>query len=390
MTLDMAVKHSLKEDDPAGLEQLVGVPGKAAQIKTILRSMPAIPGGNGLQLLKRVLEETSELQSPRLDLLEMQLSGKQLTELLSLCGDAVKALDLSYNALITANDIPTLVSAAPSMRLLALMNCPAVEGSRLLALPRDQSHQLTSLESILHPALLTLKKPLAFPAAFAFANVAAVMSMWYGPLTCASVPLLTPAQVVQALTDALPWRGVDLSDQRAHAGLAMAQHTLPYVGCAALHAGARAPGTSHRPRTVASVPLLAPGHPRGAQALWAFVLRFSLEPMFARMGSKNGWAFVRLTRHADAPAPVEGPPDDGDALHKLFFPGRFVGPPLSEQYTAEVCDLDGFLVRMAREGRPMPADDAVRELKELLAARYPETDTLLCPFADDLQLSDLS
>ena len=369
MSLDTAVKHALEEDNPENLEGLTWVPGKAAQIKATLRGLATLPAG-GVWLLRRVLEETKELQSLRIDLSKIQLTSEQLLEIVSSCGDTVKTLDFSYNSHITADTLPSIVTAAPSVRRLILMNCPAIKSSRLLALVRNQPGQLKSLEGILHPALLTMEKPDPYPAAFTFVNFRPS-----GNLACVSLPLFTPAQIIQGIADAVPWR---FQFQRWEDDpRAPADHALPMVGCSAFHSGVREPGESFGARPVVSVPFLTPKVPRDATSLWIFFLRYS-KPGRSTHGLKNGWAFLHLTHRSATPrkAPI------GDAK-------RAKPVPLHKAYSAKVHDLDGFLEAMQREGRPMPSEDAVRHLRMLLSANGPGAETHICPFIANLQLSEL-
>ena len=63
--------------------------------------------------------------------------------------------------------------------------------------------------------------------------------------------------------------------------------------------------------------------------------------------------------------------------------------PLSHEYVSKVCDLDGFLGFMEREGRPMPSRDAVRVLRERLNSTNPQTGAKWIPFLNKLKLEQI-
>ena len=63
--------------------------------------------------------------------------------------------------------------------------------------------------------------------------------------------------------------------------------------------------------------------------------------------------------------------------------------PLKDEYVAKVYDLDGFLGCMEREGRPMPSDEAVRELRERLNSKNHETNEKWVLFLSRLKLEEI-
>ncbi|TBU27663.1 hypothetical protein BD311DRAFT_367877 [Dichomitus squalens] len=80
------------------------------------------------------------------------------------------------------------------------------------------------------------------------------------------IPFSTPAQVVQALTDILPWRERSkLGDNHAH--------TTPLASLSAFRTGLRKPGQTLGERTVVSVSLLSPRIPRGQRTFRCLVTR---------------------------------------------------------------------------------------------------------------------
>ena len=195
LTLDVAVKHSLDINNASDLERFIWLPGKVAELKRILRDLSPFPD-SGIQLLVCVLSELKE--STRVDLSTFQLSGTQLAEILSSCGE-ITFLDASFNSILATDDIPKVLKVAPTLRRLVIMGCPSVSDAHILALVQNEPSRFKSLEGILHPAFLTIEKPDPYPTAFTFVNVRDT-----GNLACASMSFFTPAQVVQALIDVLP------------------------------------------------------------------------------------------------------------------------------------------------------------------------------------------
>ena len=374
LSLDITVRRWVEEADTADLEELDWLPGKGSQIMAILRKMDPIPVG-AARLLKHAFVESKMSDGPRVDLSKFQLSGALLADVLSLCSLEVETLDLSYNTLIRARDLPAIVAAVPRLRRLVLMGCTRVKRVRLFPLLRERRKEFNHLEGIYHRGLLTLEKPANYSSAFTYCA-----KRQTGHLICASIPLFTPGQVVQALSDVIPWQPgaesftdgpPDLSDSIDYA--------LPLVAVCAFQGGARAAGVPFGERAVVTVPGLSMHVPRGEKELWAFYLcledhgmttmgRFmSIMAPREPVTPQHGWAFLRLTAR-EGEKPQEGV------------------VPLEEEYNCEVYDLDGFLAQMEREGRPMPYEDVVRTLRGKLDTVDPETGNKRVEFLSTLEL----
>ena len=325
----------------------------------VLQTLHCLPV-TGVELLIRVIEEMHRVDQSRVDMSKLQLTRDQVIHILHSTQLAAKVLDLSHNTVLVASDIPAIVAAAgPTLRRLVLMDCLAIEGPSLLSLIGERPQELKCLEGILHPALLTLEKPDPYPSSFTFVNVKST-----GTWVCTSIALFTPAQVVQALTDVVPWRNpsetqdgtIELPDSFWGA--------MPMEGCSAFHSGQREPGVGFGQRTVVSVPFQTPKIPREKKVLWTFFL----QARDSSLRTDPGWAFVRFI-----PRDSSTPPSSKDRC-----------PTLDEAYSEyEVCDLQGFLQCMEQEGRPMPTDAAVEKLEELLYVRDEASGKAYFPFLDD-------
>ncbi|KAI1785354.1 hypothetical protein LXA43DRAFT_1066002 [Ganoderma leucocontextum] len=355
LTLDVAVKRSLDTEDASDVERLILLPGKAPEIKNVLRSLKPFPD-SGTQLLVRVLSELKE--GARVDLSNLQLSGTQLIEVLSGCGE-IAFLDVSFNSILIVDDVLKLLEAAPTLRRLVMIGCSSIADAHILALVQDEPSRFKSLDSLFHPAFLTVEKPDPYPTAFTFVN-----ARDSGNLACASLPFFTPAQVIQALIDVLPWKA-------AKENRYIMDASLPLVGFSAFHGGTRMPDEKFSQRAVVSVPFLSIRIPRGQKDLWVFVLSRASKFCFTR--KKNMWGFVHFTRSeeepsGDAPSPVteNAPTRQRMPVQKLGCSGRLY-------------DLRGFLECMASEGRPMPSEAAVKELERILYKKHSKTGEFYCP-----------
>lgn len=355
-TFDTAVKYSMDADDTFDLERLILLPGGALEIKRILRGRNPFPESN-IQLLVRVL---SELRAgARVDLANFQLSGTQLIDVLFGCG-GVAFLDVSFNSALATEDIPKLLEAVPTLRRLVTIGCSSVVDAHILALVQNEPSRFKSLEGLLHPAFLTITKPDSYPIAFAHVGVA-----MDGTLTCASQPFFTPAQVVQALIDVLPWR-----DAKINSGYG--NYVDPMEGFSSLHGGARAPDEKFGRRAVVSVPLLSPRIPPGQKDFWVFALHRASKCGYVpeRVKNKNMWGFVHIKGSEEH---TTGSGSGSDSSGVSGRPG----------YSGWLYDLHGFLECMAREGRPMPSDAVVKELERILYKKHLKTGEFYCPFMQE-------
>ncbi|KAI1785360.1 hypothetical protein LXA43DRAFT_1185915, partial [Ganoderma leucocontextum] len=321
LTFDAAVKHSLDTADTRDLERLIWLPGKAERSRrfsaTLLRSLILAPNYS-------------------VDLSDFQLSGFQLLEVLSGCGE-IAFLDASFNSVLVAEDIPKVLDAAPTLRRLVIIGCSSITDAHVLALVQNEPSRFKSLEGLVHPAFLTVEKPDPYPTAFTFVN-----GIDNRNLACASIPFFTPAQVIQALIDVLPWNAQEGGS------------SYPMMGFSTFHAGVRAQDEKFGQRPVVSVPFLTPMIPRGQKDFWAFIVSRA-SPPFSK-NQKNMWGFVHFTSE-DESGTSDAVPETESPVTGWREPVRKLG------CTGQLYDVRGFLECMASDGRPMPSEAAVKELE---------------------------
>ena len=353
MSLGIAMKHSIQNADTTELEKMLWLPGKAVRVKTLLHALRPFPN-SALRLLSIALKELKE--TSRVDLTGFQVSGTQIaTSLYDM--DDTYSVDLSDNTVIVADDIIDIVAAAPSVRRIVLMGCPSVDGARLLELVRCQPTRFRTVEGILHPAFCSLEKPGAYPSAFSCASSRVSYSV---STSCVSIPFFTAAQVVQAITDVIPWQDGLKSDRMRDAS-----YHAQEVAFAAFHSGTRQHGQSRRERTVMTVPLESSWlPPLRSKSLWTFIWKMSENNDRRNAEAHKWWGFVHITRR-------EPQETDGDPVEMTIY------------------DLQGFLQCMAQEGRPMPSDEAVAKLEKILYLKDEDTGEYCCPLMKQEHLSEI-
>ena len=143
------------------------------------------------------------------------------------------------------------------------------------------------------------------------------------------------------------------------------------TGFYAFHAGPRTPYEKFGQRPVVSVPFLTPVIPRGQNDFWAFIVSRSSGGL--RKNQKNIWGFVHFTRSEEEPAGSVPPAKKGASMRG--------GATVRELgCTGQLHDLRGFLECVEKEGRPMPAEGAVKELERILHNKHGKSGEFYCPF----------
>ena len=357
LSLDIAVRHAIGEGKTEELEKLLWLPGKAMQVKSKLHDLDQFTE-SAMHLLINTFMELQE--TSHVDLTGFQLSGAQVAALLAALKE-IRSVDLSANASLIADDLLDIIAAAPTLRRIVLMNCASVDGTRLLEIVDTSPSTFKGIEGILHPAFLTITKPDPYPCAFTYA---AALGQ---ELCCVSLPFFTPSQIVQALTEIIPWRPGSPFITSSGKFTPRRMDARPLVGCSAFQSGTREPGQTVHERTVVTVPFLSPRIPRGQKNLWTFVRQWR----DWMSDGTDSWGFVHYTRR-DASQPITAEEPEAwsgakELQRRMMDPGE-----------GKVYDLRGFLECMEREGRPMPAEDAVEQLDDILFAKDPLTGEYYC------------
>ncbi|KAI0327935.1 hypothetical protein GY45DRAFT_1074891 [Cubamyces sp. BRFM 1775] len=368
-----------------------------------------------------------------LDLSDHILSTEQVLLVASKFPD-IEALSLSWNFALEEGDILRIISDLPSLRRLHVMH---FKGPDVQELVLENPEPFYQLESLLCPLFLVCPgaecpRP-HVPVSFAFMYLTRATS---DPPPWVSLPFCTPAQIVQALIDILPlafceheygesvrlWKDDTFFMTRVRAGpneFTMPSNGFPFYMTASMliHAtlscAARKPGELWSERRIVSMPLQdllnLPRNRGEILGTWTFCFDWDHRRKGRSDPGKNCWGFVHYevlnkrpeTEPDGVPEsePKDGPscttigsvdiPESADANVKMAVFGWQILPG------AKVYDLRGFLRCMADEGRPLPDEDAIKRLEQILDTRDPVTGELVCPLlgegeAPEMQLFPLT
>ncbi|KAJ8461986.1 hypothetical protein ONZ51_g11192 [Trametes cubensis] len=372
---------------------------------------------------KMELKETTFL-----DLSDVNLTAAQVIDLVQR-HPSVEAVSLSRNYMLKSSDIPFIVSSIPSLKRLHVMHRSDLGFQAVLI---EHAAEFKQLEALLCPVLLTCPgeecdKP-NIPISFTFLYGERV-SLHPPPLV--SVPLCTPAQIVQALTEILPhaFEEQDYGDSarlcREYGSKAflesrprpprvrsmvMASHTFPFYMSAnmlihaALSSGVHKPGEPWSERRIVNLPIVnvvnslpddGEADQKGGNWMFMFIWSAHRDYLQKDLPRHNTWAFVygdliRVELDISVQDESEGQTTfDEQTARQLSHdeepaPGFLCirrTPPNLKTY-----DLRGFLRCMADEGRPLPDEEAVRRLEEILDTRDTVTGDLVCPLAQSHEI----
>ncbi|EIW54327.1 uncharacterized protein TRAVEDRAFT_23430 [Trametes versicolor FP-101664 SS1] len=342
-----------------------------------------------------LIEALQDLRaSTFLDLSGIQLSLRQLMTVLRQFPE-VEALSISGNKLIQPGHLPALIASTPTLRRLHAMHLGFESFDVLHSLLHEHSAAFRQLEGLMCPPLLTPNQEITWPASFIFHHATQATSD--RPIYV-SVPLCTPAQVVQALTEilrlafqeyrygesaALWYRNLEfLTHARPGPNsYAMPANGFPFYMSAetclhtVLSSATLRPDQCWGERPVVGVPSHSQAYTLRGEGgrTWMFWFDWDHRRHQRENPGKNMWGFVRCE------ATLHGDVDDPD--------GITTGIPLHSTYSQTVHDLRGYLRCMADEGRPLPDADAVERLERILAMRDPDTMQPVCALMtqDDLE-----
>ncbi|KAI0333019.1 hypothetical protein GY45DRAFT_1298126 [Cubamyces sp. BRFM 1775] len=284
------------------------------------------------------------------DLSGFPLTVPEIVELLSPLAKAA-ALSLARNPCISTVDIPGLLNVIPHVSRLSLMGCQGIEGDKLVTLIKDQPLSFRTLEGLIHPALARFHESAGYPIAFTF-----ICAMYPGELVGVTLPMFTPSQVLQGLSEILEKARLCLSDSPTMSdvtllglvGYKLTEHERrgsvfhihpSTIAQTSLTLAADKPSNGDK-RVIATAPRvlawpLVSDTPEGS---WAFSLDLDME-----VPSRRKWGFI----HYNTPLPSKRD------LIGVRAPGK-------------VYDLRGFLRCMEEEGRPLPSPSLVDKLESIL------------------------
>ncbi|KAK7061631.1 hypothetical protein R3P38DRAFT_3302794 [Favolaschia claudopus] len=318
LSLKPAIKHGVETGETEELEELAWHPGKAQLMKPILRDLKPFPE-SGMALLTKVLQHEWDVgkAEPPLDLAGFAFSDSQLISVLKKFPgvEAVELLDLSSTS-ITVDTLRQLLPTMPKLRRLILLDT-SIDNETLYKLLEEEPKLFITLEELIHPAFLSWQDTADYPNAFAYVGV---HSSQYA--CSASLPVFTPASVIQCLTDLLgPIVGLSAYEAYGVFGTSL-------VPQAAFATGVRKEGQPWSERRVHCFPALLdrPFNGKG----WLFAATWA--SMFDQSPSRFGFVSV---------------------------------DPSSTPPKTRILDLKGWLAAMEAEGRPPASEAAVKKLEQI-------------------------
>lgn len=164
------------------------MPGKAEVITAALRAQRPFSDG-GLALLSKVIGLRAETDVT-LDLSGYHLSSEQIVTIATQFED-VEVLRLSSNPRLTIEGLHKVLPSLPNLRRLILLDTPITD-DEIYNLVAKHSTLCPNVQAIIHPCFLRHDE-------HKYANAFAIITS----SGAASLPWLTPPQVVQNITDYL-------------------------------------------------------------------------------------------------------------------------------------------------------------------------------------------
>ncbi|KZT12653.1 uncharacterized protein LAESUDRAFT_709867 [Laetiporus sulphureus 93-53] len=352
---DIALKPALMRfielEDVDALDQFLWLPGKADQMKSLIRELKPIPATAALLLRKLYGNDI-----PSLDLTDFDLTQEVLLQLVSNLGK-LTALNLSFNTRITADTVHLVLTTVPSLRRLVLMGCTSVTEKELYQLLQTYPRIFYNLEALMHPTLLKAIALPAFPASFTY--IASNSARWAEICGC-SLPVFTPESIVRSLTDAI----CALANQDT-------MYT-DYSNAVAAVCGVREREKAWNERSVVTVPVLSTQFLTKDYSGWALLSLFNKGYTGSNGSLNDGYAFVRAKKsfHQDCAEETESRAEDmdEDKVDRLF----------------DIFDVRGFAHATAEEGRPSLSETAIEQL-ELYLCRSEDTAANLGRLASKLK-----
>ncbi|THG98610.1 hypothetical protein EW026_g3611 [Hermanssonia centrifuga] len=394
-SLPQAILQTIEGGDTTIIEQLLWLPGKRKDVRDVLQAQKPYPD-EGLPLLAKTLKELSDTP------LSVDLSGFDLADaqVIALAQglESVEALNLSRIARITIDGVREVLTLLSSgLKRIVLMNCESIADEDIWELLRTKPSLFYKLEALMHPALLQITQNPSRTPAITF------LTLPNDSYRGVSLPIFTPAGVIQGLTDFIasmvlinPWQF---------------DATGGAIITAACTASPRKPGQSWNERNIVTAPSLSFDTLSNDIGGWIFIVRCAAFPF----GGPNGWALLRFPpRPSKAKRISEGKPQkktseskgssgeagevegasgntenrdlaENDSSDKETDPGDSNETVTHSGLNFELHDIRSFLAITTQEGRPAVPEEAVLCLEELLRrlednpTRSPPGKRLMCP-----------
>ncbi|KAF9055233.1 hypothetical protein BDZ89DRAFT_1125007 [Hymenopellis radicata] len=324
LALGPAVDAALASGDTSVLDKLVWMPDKAVALRTFLQSKSPFPE-TGISLLAEIVKQDCQSTEGRIvDLTGLALNSDQVVKVLSELKD-IRSLTLPAVPEVTIDTVRLVLSAHTNIQHLTLLNT-GVSSNDLGNLIADEPKLFYSIRRLVHPYIFQYHdvdhaKGVRYVSAFTYFSPPGGLS--YEPVI-ASIPLLHPAQVVQALTDALG-PSVDPPEFLGSSAL------FPLI---ALGTDVREAGRPWRERHISSFPRSCVNAFRGEG--WVFLNNMNFNPL--------------VLNPPKGKADEEGDRGEDNASD----PPRHL-----------ICDFKQFLKVLEDEGRPSPSPEAVEVLDDI-------------------------
>ncbi|KIY66122.1 hypothetical protein CYLTODRAFT_378308 [Cylindrobasidium torrendii FP15055 ss-10] len=380
----LSIDAAISSNNSTGLQDLFWIPDKAALIAERLRAAPSVPD-SAIDTLMMLLHHGMQESNPRVDLSVYSLTPKQTIACVTKIKPSAIA-SLTVPKSFTVDGVRKLLTIRPAIRRLDLLQT-SITKADLAKLLHEEPQIFYHVESLVHELSL-LPGPddtyaSEFVPAFSLFHLTHCNSVGGGGFPSASLPLLYPPQVVQALTDYISLFAQENFDRELSLA---AKDMVPHV---LMGAATREEGVPWSKRYVNAHPKTTSAGLDGAG--WVCVLSF---PAF---GDDNHWyfGFVKM----NPKAVVEQDPEKVKTKTRLVEESKNLYAAAAEMeegeekeevlnkandasYTARgmnstemvvvngdehlVCGLNEWLAIMKEEGRPVPSDAAVEKLNGII------------------------
>ncbi|KAJ8519780.1 hypothetical protein ONZ45_g3297 [Pleurotus djamor] len=312
ITIDLAVRQSIDEEDFSAIEQLIWMPGRADQILSALSQQDKFSEG-ALSLVAKVLDVDPNRDTVNLS--GWKLASGQIKSLFS-GRVGVKSVNLARMPNVTIDCVRGILTVIPTISCLNLLGTP-ISNEDIVGLLSTEPELFYHMDVLLHKVFLSFHEHAPYDAAFWFPAPASIMA---GGASSA-IPYFTPQRIVQTFTDYLsPFAAEPMM-------MSLSSAYLGLLGLACMSYGPRPEGQKWGERFISILPT---DEPRlGMRTTYVLVTTEM---------SKRSYAFVRIVQNNGSPV-------------------------LDPDFRKEARDFFKFLVD---EGRPAPTASSVDKLVDLI------------------------
>lgn len=342
LTLKPALDHALEIGDTHQLDELVWMPDKGNALRAALLDRDDKPfPDTGVSLLIKIL---GELNLDTLDLVGIHLLAPQIIDIASQMHTrtTIENLKLSRNSVITAEGICEILRAIPTIRRLWLLDTN-ISSEDMIQFLRDQPEVFYGIETIVHPAFMTMHSTSPYPTAFRFYSVLEYRKPSF------SLPFFTPSSILQSLMDIL---AVFAYGTGSNPNFLLQSEMVPHIALAS----SRSEGQKWSERFVHLIPHWQ-GSPKNytAEKGWGFVIK-NVSMEYGIPKGKPRYAFTKTLVIATEPS-TAGKPEKTDSE---------TGKRAETTAKIATYDFDSFLKAMREEGRPEPSESLVKAFADVL------------------------